>query len=60
MSYKKVGGIHFVKLWRFGFNFYLSRSRAQRVDIAVTRAFNRLETCGVRSRINANGQRVFN
>ena len=59
MSYKKVGGIHFVKIWRFGFNFYLSRSRAQQVDIAVTRAFDSLETHGVRSRVNANGQRVF-
>jgi len=25
MSYKKVGGIHFVKLGRFGFNFYVSK-----------------------------------
>jgi hypothetical protein len=60
MSYKKIGGIHFVKIWRFGFNFYLSRSRAQRVEIAVTRAFSSLEGYGVRSRVNANGQRVFN
>jgi hypothetical protein len=59
MHYKKVGGIHFVKIWRFGFNFYLSRSRAQQVDIAVTRAFSSLESYSVRSRVNANGQRVF-
>jgi hypothetical protein len=24
-SYKKVGGIHFVQVWRFGFNFYFSK-----------------------------------
>lgn len=27
MSYKKVGGIHFVKVWRFGFNFYVSKRK---------------------------------
>lgn len=25
MSYKKVGGIRFVRLWRLGFSFYLTR-----------------------------------
>lgn len=25
MSYRKVGGLHFVKVWRFGFTFYLAR-----------------------------------
>lgn len=25
MSYKKVGGLHFVKIWRLGFSFYISR-----------------------------------
>lgn len=24
-SYKKVGGIHFVQIWRFGFNYYISK-----------------------------------
>lgn len=27
MSYRKVGGLHFVKLWRFGFSFYYSRPK---------------------------------
>lgn len=26
VSYKKVGGLHFVKLGRLGFNFYLTKS----------------------------------
>lgn len=25
MSYKKVGGIHFLRIMRFGFNFYWTR-----------------------------------
>lgn len=60
MSYKKVGGIHFVKLWRFGFNFYVSRSKAQKVERAADLAFARLAPAiGVKSRVE-NGQRVFN
>ena len=35
MSYKKVGGIHFVKIWRFGFNFYLSRRVDKHPELAV-------------------------
>lgn len=27
MTYRKVGGLHFVKLGRFGFSFYWSRRR---------------------------------
>lgn len=23
-SYRKVGGLHFVRVWRFGFTFYLT------------------------------------
>lgn len=30
MSYKKTGSIHFVKLGRFGFSFWLKKSREQR------------------------------
>ena len=58
MSYKKVGGIHFVKVWRFGFNFYLSRSKAKKVHDAIERAFAQFEETGVRSRV-IGGQRVF-
>lgn len=59
MSYKKVGGIHFVKVWRFGFNFYVSRSDKARVEKAANVAFARLGPAwGVRSRIE-NGRRVF-
>lgn len=25
MSYRKIGGLHFVKVYRFGFSFYWSR-----------------------------------
>jgi hypothetical protein len=28
MTYRKVGGLHFVKLWRFGFTFYIAKARA--------------------------------
>lgn len=61
MSYKKVGGIHFVKLGRFGFNFYISRSNAQKARSAihaVERALRPDAPIGVRSRV-VNGQRVF-
>jgi hypothetical protein len=27
MSYRKVGGLHFVRVWRFGFNFYLTKPK---------------------------------
>ena len=27
MSYKKVGGLHFVKVWRFTFMWCVSKSR---------------------------------
>jgi hypothetical protein len=26
-TYKKIGGIHFVTLWRIGFTFYVRRPR---------------------------------
>ena len=25
-AYKKVGGLHFVRVWRFGFSFYIARA----------------------------------
>lgn len=28
MSYRKVGGLHFVRVWRFGFSFYLTKKIA--------------------------------
>lgn len=28
MSYRKIGGLHFVRIGRFGFSFYISRRRA--------------------------------
>jgi len=30
VTYRKIGGIHFVKIWRFGFNFYISGIRPSR------------------------------
>lgn len=60
MSYKKIGGIHFVKVGRFGFNFYVSRSDKARVERAADKAFTIVaSTLGVRSRV-VNGRRVFN
>ena len=29
MSYKKVGGLHFIKIGRLGFSFYMSKKREQ-------------------------------
>lgn len=60
MNYKKVGGIHFVKLGRFGFNFYWSRSKAAKIDACADRTFAQLQTViGLRSAVNAHGQRVL-
>lgn len=38
MSYKKTGSIHFVKMGRFGFSFWLKKQKAQRVTVASIRA----------------------
>lgn len=27
MTYRKIGGLHFVRIGRFGFSFYISRRR---------------------------------
>ena len=29
MSYKKIGGLHFVRLWRVGFSFYVTRQKVE-------------------------------
>lgn len=26
-SYKKVGGLHFIRVWRVGFSFYIASAR---------------------------------
>jgi hypothetical protein len=31
MSYKKVGGLHFVKIGSFGFSFYMSKKKGEKV-----------------------------
>lgn len=31
MSYKKVGGLHFIRIGRVGFSFYLSKPRIKTV-----------------------------
>lgn len=43
MSYKKVGGLHFVRIGRFGFSFFLSKRRsASAIGLAaVKRALRR-------------------
>lgn len=28
LKYKKVGGLHFMRVYRFGFNFYISKKVA--------------------------------
>lgn len=30
MSYRKVGGLHFVRLGRFGFSFFVSRRKTSK------------------------------
>lgn len=34
MTYRKIGGLHFVKLGRFGFSYYWSRRRLSALDRA--------------------------
>ena len=44
MTYKKVGGLHFVKIGRFGFSFYFSRlSRCERNILRLRAARKALE-----------------
>lgn len=31
-QYKKVGGLHFVKLWKFGFSFYVAKKVCHHVQ----------------------------
>ena len=42
MSYKKVGGLHFVRVWRLSFSFCLCKSRVkprtQRPPVRVVEA----------------------
>lgn len=49
MSYRKVGGLHFVRIGRFGFSFFWSR--VPRVPRALTAAQKR-ELRDVRRRAN--------
>lgn len=30
ITYKKVGGLHFVKIFRFGFSFYISKKKVDK------------------------------
>lgn len=29
LTYKKVGGLHFVRVFRFGFSFYIAKKQAK-------------------------------
>ena len=41
ISYKRVGGLHFVKIFRVGFAFYLQKkSKGQRGEINAQRVLN--------------------
>jgi hypothetical protein len=31
-QYKKVGGLHFIKLWKFGFSFYVAKKVCHHVQ----------------------------
>lgn len=41
MSYKKVGGLHFVRIGRFGFSFFWSRNTVSRAAERRWRAAER-------------------
>ena len=32
LTYKKVGGLHFVRVFRFGFSFYIAKKQAKILD----------------------------
>lgn len=55
VKYKKVGGIHFVRVLRFGFNFYWTRKPVQLVSPPETS----LKDARLISIKLANGQRVL-
>jgi hypothetical protein len=43
MTYRKVGGLHFIKIGRFGFTFYVSKPVARvRQEDATARPFSLL------------------
>jgi len=29
LTYKKVGGLHFIRVFRFGFSFYIAKKQAK-------------------------------
>ena len=35
LSYRKVGGLHFVRILRFGFSFYVAKKQRKIVDNLV-------------------------
>lgn len=35
MSYKKVGGLHFIKIGRIGFSFYVSKAPEKKISLAA-------------------------
>lgn len=55
VKYKKVGGIHFVRVLRFGFNFYWTRKPVQLVSLPEAA----LKDARLISIKLANGQRVL-
>jgi hypothetical protein len=40
LSYKKVGGLHFVRIGRFGFSFFFSKKGAERAKRDLRRKRN--------------------
>lgn len=60
MTYRKVGGLHFVKVWRFQFSWCKLSDRTLRRQAnarEVERMFHSLKTS--RSIVLNNGQRVL-
>jgi hypothetical protein len=48
MSYRKVGGLHFVRIGRFGFAFYFTRRRTKSFNCAQEACLGKLcpRPCG--------------
>lgn len=39
-SYKKVGGLHFIRLGSLGFSFFMSKKKKKLVDSLAKRPYN--------------------
>ena len=60
MKYKKVGGIHFIRVWRFNCSLSLQKSATFRKNAAIARAMRVLNPPAVKSVLLLDGRRVLN